>query len=85
MVRSPYRPPPSVPVITVGRQKRKPHEPLNQGNDLVLRVEGNDALSARISRRHFEIHHDEQGNYSLLDQSKLGVTINGRAAGIFGT
>lgn len=71
-----YRAPPSIEVISVGRQKRKPGDPPGQGNDLVLRVDGNDTLSARISRKHFEIHHDGQGTYALIDQSKLGMTIN---------
>lgn len=73
-----YRPPPTIEVISVGRQKRKPGESVSQGNDFVLRIAGNDVLTSRISRRHFEIHSDGQGGYSLVDLSKLGVRLNGQ-------
>src|SRR5262249_16354420 len=42
-----YRPAPGQDVITVGRQKRSPADPPDHGNDFVLRVAGNDQLSAR--------------------------------------
>ena len=71
-----YRPPPLVPVVTVGRQRRKPGDGLDQGNDFVLRVAGNDALSARISRRHFEVHHTSAG-FAVVDRSTAGLTLNG--------
>ena len=42
----------------------------------VRRVAGNDALSARISRRHLEIH--RQGHsFQVIDKSKTGVLKNG--------
>ena len=53
-----YRPPSTLPVVCVGRQKRKVGDPPEAGNDFVIRVAGNDALSARISRRHFELHRE---------------------------
>jgi serine/threonine protein kinase len=71
-----YRPPPGVSVVTVGRQRRRPGDPPDQGNDFVLRVAGNDGLSARISRRHFEIHRTPAG-FAVVDKSKAGVTRNG--------
>jgi hypothetical protein len=71
-----YKPPPGLPVVRVGRQKRKPGEPPEVGNDFVLRVAGNDPLSARISRQHFEVHRTPAG-YALVDKSKTGVTRNG--------
>ena len=71
-----YRPPPLVPVVTVGRQRRRPGDGPDQGNDLVLRVAGNDALSARISRRHFEVHRTLTG-FAVVDRSKAGLTRNG--------
>ena len=58
------------------RQKRKPGDPDDQGNDFVLRVAGNDVLSARISRRHCEIVRTEDG-FAITDHSKTGVTRNG--------
>ena len=73
-----YRPPPLVPVITVGRQRRRPGDGPDQGNDFVLRVAGNDALSARISRRHFEVHRTATG-FAVVDRSKAGLTRNGTA------
>jgi serine/threonine protein kinase len=72
-----YRPPPGLPVITVGRQRRKPGEATEVGNDFVLRVSGNDALSSRISRRHLEIHCSSDG-YSVIDRSKAGTLHNGK-------
>jgi serine/threonine protein kinase len=73
-----YKPPPGLPIISIGRQKRKPGEAPELGNDFVLRVAGNDALSARISRRHLELHRTPTG-YSVVDKSKTGVTKNGEA------
>jgi hypothetical protein len=73
-----YRPPSILPVVTVGRQKRKPGSGPEEGNDFVLRVAGNDELSARISRRHFEVHRTAQG-FAVVDRSKAGLTHNGIA------
>ena len=50
--------------------------PPEQGNDYVLRVAGNDAPSARISRRHFEVHRTPAG-FAVVDRSKAGLTRNG--------
>lgn len=72
-----YRPAPGQEVITLGRQKRKPGVPDDQGNDVVVRVPGNDQLSARISRRHLEIHR-RGGQHVVLDHSKAGTLRNGR-------
>lgn len=73
-----YKPPPGLPVVTVGRQRRRAGEPPDAGNDFVLRVAGNDPLSARISRRHFELHRTPAG-FDVVDRSKCGVTRNGVA------
>ena len=72
-----YRPLPGQDFITVGRQKRRPGDPADQGNDLVVRVPGNDALSARISRRHLEVHRTA-GGFAVIDRSKAGTLHNGR-------
>jgi serine/threonine protein kinase len=72
-----YRPAPGQDVITVGRQKRRPGDPSDHGNDLVVRVPGNDQLSARISRRHLEIHHSAEG-FAVVDCSKAGTLLNGQ-------
>jgi serine/threonine protein kinase len=72
-----YRPLPKQTVITVGRQKRRPGEPLDYGNDLVVRVPGNDTLSVRISRHHLEIHITPDG-LRVIDHSRWGTLLNGR-------
>jgi serine/threonine protein kinase len=72
-----YRPLPGQDVITIGRQKRKLGDPPDHGNDLVLRVPGNDSLSARISRRHCEIRR-QGGGFVILDHSKVGMAKNGQ-------
>jgi serine/threonine protein kinase len=71
-----YRPLPNQQYISVGRQRRKPGEPDDTGNDVVLRVPGNSDLSTRISRRHFEIHREADG-YFVTDRSKVGTELNG--------
>lgn len=71
-----YQPPAVLSAVSVGRQKRKPGEAADAGNDFVLRVAGNDALSARISRRHFELTRTATG-WAITDRSKVGVTRNG--------
>ncbi len=71
-----YRPAPTQRVISLGRQKRRPGEPPEMGNDVVLRVPGNDQLSARISRRHLEIHRHGDA-WTVIDRSKAGTLLNG--------
>jgi len=73
-----YRPAPMQTVISLGRQKRRPGEPPEAGNDVVLRVPGNDALSGRISRRHLEIRRTATGGHEVIDRSKAGTLLNGR-------
>lgn len=72
-----YRPAPPQTLISLGRQKRRPGEAPEAGNDVVLRVPGNDTLSARISRRHLEIRRSAAG-YEVIDRSKAGTLLNGR-------
>jgi serine/threonine protein kinase len=72
-----YRAAPNQQSISVGRQRRKPGEPDDQGNDFVVRVAGNDTLSARISRRHLEIHRAADG-FTVVDRSKAGTSHNGQ-------
>jgi hypothetical protein len=72
-----YRAAPGQRVVTLGRQKRRPGEPPEAGNDVVLRVPGNDELSARISRRHLEVRREGDG-FVALDRSKAGTLLNGR-------
>ncbi len=71
-----YRPLSNQNIISVGRQRRKPGDPDDVGNDMILRVPGDDALSARISRRHFEIRRDGEC-YSIVDSSRVGTQLNG--------
>ncbi len=72
-----YRTAPRQAMISVGRQRRKPKDPDDMGNDFVVRVSGNDALSARISRRHLEITRTPTG-FAVTDRSKAGTILNGR-------
>jgi serine/threonine protein kinase len=72
-----YRPAPGQDVITVGRQKRRPGSPADHGNDLVVRVPGDDQQSARISRRHLEVRRTPEG-FTVVDCSKAGTSLNGR-------
>jgi serine/threonine protein kinase len=64
-------------VVTVGRQRRRPGSPSSEGNDFVVRVTGDDALSLRISRRHFEIFRTPTG-YLVVAQGRGGTEHNGR-------
>jgi serine/threonine protein kinase len=72
-----YRPLPGQDVITLGRQKRRQGDPDDHGNDVVLRVAGNDQLSTRISRRHLEIRR-AGGHFVVVDRSKAGTLRNGQ-------
>jgi hypothetical protein len=72
-----YRPAPGQESITVGRQRRSPGDPPDHGNDFVLRVAGDDALTTRISRRHFEVVRAGDA-YQVIDRSKAGLLLNGR-------
>jgi hypothetical protein len=72
-----YRPRPDQDVITLGRQYRLPGNSDDRGNDVVLRVPASETLSARISRRHLEIHRTPQG-YVAVDHGKAGTLYNGQ-------
>jgi serine/threonine protein kinase len=72
-----YRPAPGQDIVTVGRQKRRPGDPPDTGNDLVVRVPGDDERSTRISRRHLEVHRTPDG-FAAIDRSKAGTLLNGR-------
>jgi serine/threonine protein kinase len=72
-----YRTAPGQSRVTIGRQRRRPKDPDDIGNDFVVRVAGNDELSARISRRHLEIARTESG-FAATDHSKAGTAHNGR-------
>lgn len=62
--------------ITIGRQRRRPDEPPEVGNDLVIRLPNSDAGSLRISRRHLEI--DRIGDsFFVIDLSRNGTMLNG--------
>src|SRR6185436_16253733 len=72
-----YRTAPGQRIVTVGRQRRKPKDPDDVGNDFVVRVAGNEDLSARISRRHLEIVRTDDG-FTVTDRSKAGTLLNDR-------
>jgi serine/threonine protein kinase len=71
-----YRPLPGQDVVSVGRQKRRPADPPDVGNDFVLRVPNDDPLSMRISRRHFEVRR-RGGEFFVVDRSRAGTLLNG--------
>lgn len=64
--------------VTVGRQRRKPGSPMDEGSDFVVRVADNDELSLRISRRHMEIVRTSDG-WSAINRSRTGAEHNGQA------
>ena len=64
-------------VVTVGRQRRRPDSPPNEGNDFVIRVTGDDALSLRISRRHLEITRTTTG-FAITAHGRGGTEHNGQ-------
>jgi hypothetical protein len=74
-----YRPAPGQDVVTVGRQRRGPGDPPDHGNDFVLRVAGDERLTTRISRRHFEIRR-AGAEFIVIDRSKAGLLLNGKPA-----
>jgi len=63
--------------VRIGRQRRKPGETPDEGNDFVVRVDGADALTVRISRRHLELRRDGP-RVLAIDRSKAGTLRNGR-------
>ncbi len=73
-----YRPTPHQERITVGRQRRKVGGASDQGNDFVIRVENNEPLSLRVSRRHFEIQREGE-EFLVVDRSKHGLVLNGKS------
>lgn len=62
--------------FTIGRQRRKSSD-CDQGCDFVIRCAKSDIQSLQISRTHLEVLR-EDGEYSVLDRSKLGTLLNGR-------
>jgi hypothetical protein len=73
-----YRAPPGADSIFVGRQRRETGDPLDVGNDVVVRVPGSDQASLRISRRHLQIQ--RIGNdYFVSDKSHGMTKLNGLA------
>ena len=74
-----YRPSPHQKSIRIGRQRTLGKDPSAIANDLVLRAEGNQEHSLRISRHHLEITADQAGIY-VVDRSQAGIAINGKPA-----
>jgi serine/threonine protein kinase len=72
-----YRADPQRAVVAIGRQRRKLDSPPGEGNDFVLRVTGDDALSLRISRRHLTIARTPAG-YAVTAHGSGGTAHNGQ-------
>ncbi|QDS91232.1 FHA domain protein [Rosistilla ulvae] len=72
-----YHAPRSAKIVRVGRQRRKPGQGPEEGNDFVIRVPGSEAKTRKLSRQHLEIH--RIGNdYFAIDRSAAGTHLNGR-------
>lgn len=71
-----YEVPDNLETISVGRQRRKPNSPGNEGNDVVIRVPESDQKSLRISRKHLEIKKSDF-EYFLVDRSGGRTRLNG--------
>ena len=71
-----YQAEPGVCALSVGRQRRKAGQTAEEGNDVVIRVSGDDTQSMRISRRHFEIVRTRQ-HYSIIRRSRGNTALNG--------
>lgn len=72
-----YETPAGTEVVRLGRQRRKPGELADTGNDLVIRVPGCDQESLRISRRHLEIQRIDK-DYFAQDRSQGRTRLNGQ-------
>ena len=72
-----YHPSRTQQSIRIGRQRSMPNNPEASANDLVIRADGNQDRSLRISRQHLEIVTTQSG-LGLVDRSQAGVSINGR-------
>jgi len=72
-----YQAPPDSSVIRVGRQRRKPDEGTEEGNDFVIRSPDSDDQSLKISRQHFEIRREGPA-YVIVDRSSAGTVLNGQ-------
>jgi pSer/pThr/pTyr-binding forkhead associated (FHA) protein len=72
-----YRAGPGQTAVTVGRQRRKPGAPRDEGNDFVVRVADNEEMSLRISRRHVELLRTDTG-WSVISRGSAGTEHNGQ-------
>lgn len=73
-----YEVPNNLETISIGRQRRKPNSPENEGNDVVIRVPESDQKSLRISRKHLEIR--KSGfEYFIVDKSSGRTKFNGKS------
>lgn len=71
-----YQSVPGASRITVGRQRRKPDQAADEGNDLVVRLPDESGGTLRISRRQMEIERVGE-QYFVTDRSSHGTRLNG--------
>lgn len=71
-----YHPHPTQKSIRIGRQRNSSSNAGLPINDLVVRAEGDESKSLRISRQHLEIISLENG-WAAIDRSQAGIAING--------
>ena len=71
-----YQSLPGTTRITVGRQRRKPGQAADEGNDLVVRLPDENGGTLRISRRQLEVERVGE-QYFVTDRSTHGTRLNG--------
>ena len=71
-----YRPPSTLPVVCVGRQKRKVGDPPEAGNDFVIRVAGN-GMRFRLESAAAISSYTARPARLVADRSKAGLIHNG--------
>ena len=65
--------------IRIGRQRSQSNNPNAMANDLVIRADGSQDRTLRISRQHLEIVASQHG-IGVIDRSQAGISINGKSA-----
>ncbi len=63
--------------IRIGRQRTLSNNQNAMANDLVIRADGSQDRSLRISRQHLEIVTSQHG-VGVIDRSQAGISINGK-------
>lgn len=73
-----YQAPAGVETISLGRQRRRPGDPPDIGNDVVVRIPGSARSSLRISRRHLQIQRIGSDYFAIIQSAASSASVNGR-------